>query len=271
MTFRAAVRRWALGVAGAAVLLTLLGFATFGRHPELLVRWPQAAPFYGVAYRFFALGQVWIAWASLAVVLQTHVGARWWPAFGLLYGISLASEWFGTGYGLPFGPYRYSALLAPMWGGRVPVVILLSWFFMALPAYAWAAGRWARPWARVAWGSALLAAWDFALDPAMSYVTRYWSWGTRGPYYGMPWSNLVGWYLTGVALMAALAAVRAERWTVAVPDRWWRAYYATNLALPVGMCVVAGVWGAVAATAGILALVVALRGRRRPVVAVEAA
>jgi len=268
MTYATPVRRWALGVAVATVALTLVGFATFGQQPALLTRWPQVAPLYGWAYRFFALGQVWVAWGCLAAVLQASAGTRWWPAFALLYGISLASEWFGTGYGLPFGPYRYSSLLAPLWGGRVPVIIPLSWFFMAVTAYGWAAERWARPMARVLWASAVLASWDLALDPAMSYVTRYWSWGAAGPYYGMPWSNLAGWYLTGLVLMTALAVLRAERWTARIPGSWWRAFYATNLALPLGMCAVAGAWGAVAATAVTLGAVVALGGRRR---AVEAA
>ena len=55
----------------------------------------------------------------------------------------------------------------------------------------------------------LLLAWDLALDPAMSYATRYWIWGDEGPYYGMPWLNLFGWYVTGVVLMAVLSLLPA--------------------------------------------------------------
>ena len=61
---------------------------------------------------------------------------RWVPAFGALYLISLSAELMGTTRGIPFGEYSYSAILAPMWGGHVPVIIPLSWFCMAVPSYA---------------------------------------------------------------------------------------------------------------------------------------
>src|SRR5207253_2367617 len=87
-------------------------------------------------------------------------------------------------------------------------------------------------------------AWDLALDPAMSRITQYWVWGSEGPYYGMPLLNLVGWYVTGVLLMAALAACRAEAWAAGISTRWLLTFYAANLAVSLGMIVAAGLWGA---------------------------
>ncbi|HKE57873.1 MAG TPA: carotenoid biosynthesis protein [Pyrinomonadaceae bacterium] len=46
-------------------------------------------------------------------------------------------------------------------------------------------------------GRCLLVAWDLLLDPAMNRVTSYWIWGEQGSYYGMPWTNLLGWAITG--------------------------------------------------------------------------
>ena len=86
----------------------------------------------------------------------------------------------------------------------------------------------------------------------MSLVTKYWVWGVNGPYYGMPILNLVGWYVTGLALMIALSALRADRWIALLPLRWLVAFYGANLLLPLGMSAAAGLWGAVAATTGIL-------------------
>jgi uncharacterized membrane protein len=97
-------------------------------------------------------------------------------------------------------------------------------------------------------GSFILLSWDLALDPAMSFVTKYWIWGTAGPYYGMPIMNLLGWFVTGAALMVACAAVRVDRWIGAVPMWWLLGFYAVNLLLPVGMNVAGGLWGAVVAT-----------------------
>src|SRR5690606_11509324 len=122
-------------------------------------------------------------------------------------------ELLGTTSGVPFGEYRYTTALGPQWFGHVPVVIPLSWFYMAVPSYALA--RLAMPdraAGRALLASLILLAWDLALDPAMSGATAYWVWERPGSHYGMPWTNLVGWYVTGLALMFALVWLDADRW-----------------------------------------------------------
>ena len=228
----------------------LAGFAVFGRHPELLARYPGAGPVYAVAFTFFARAQVALAFVALAVALVHVAGARWLPALATVYAASLASELLGTTVGLPFGPYHYTDGLGPKWFGHVPVLIPLSWFTMAVPSLALA--RRAHPAGTVVLGALVLLSWDLALDPAMSRVTTYWLWGGTGPYYGMPWSNLVGWFVTGLALMAILVRLGAGAWTARLDRRWVAAFYATNLALPLGMTAAAGYWGAVLVTVGAL-------------------
>jgi putative membrane protein len=95
----------------------------------------------------------------------------------------------------------------------------------------------------------------------MSYATPYWSWASTGPYYGMPWLNLLGWYVTGLALMGALALLNADRWISEVPARTMTSFYLVCLALPVGINAAAGLWGAVLA-AGVTLGVVLLLDRR---------
>lgn len=253
-----AADRWtraALWVLCAFTVFTLAGYASFGLHPRLLIRWPQLAGIYGLAFRFFAVSHVLIAGGVLILFLALRAGGRWLAAFAALYAISLGSELLGTSMGIPFGDYAYTELLGIKWFGLVPLVIPLSWFFMALPSYALAlralpapesAGR------RVLLASLILASWDLALDPAMSHATKYWVWGEAGPYYGMPLLNLLGWYVTGLLLMGALAALRAESWIRPLPHRWLGGFYLANLALPLGMSAAAGLWGAVAATVGAL-------------------
>jgi uncharacterized membrane protein len=280
---RAALRpeRFALVLLYLCTVSALVGYATFGLHPALLVGRPEAAAFYAIAFDLFAQLQIWVAWAALVVYLSLRAGWRWLPAFAAVYLISLGSELMGTTSGIPFGEYRYTEALGAKWLGHVPIVIPLSWFFMALPSYALAraalpgAGRGA---ARVLLGSLLLLSWDLSLDPAMSHATAYWVWSEPGTYYGMPWLNLFGWYVTGLALMAALALLRSDRWVEGLSLRWLAAFYLGNLLLPLGMSVAAGLWGAVAATLGAagVALVVGreLSGRRsklsRPVAEVAA-
>jgi len=227
--------------------LAVAGFATFGVHPSLLARYPGAAGFYGVSFTFFARAQILAAGGALALFLAVHARGRWLGAFALLYALSLASELAGTTVGLPFGPYRYTAALGAKWFGHVPLLIPLSWFFMAVPSYALARAALPRghaAWRRVLLASFVLASWDLSLDPAMSHATAYWVWGAPGPYYGMPLLNLVGWYVTGLALMTGLALVRADGWVERLPVRWLAGFYAANLLLPLGMILALGLWPA---------------------------
>lgn len=261
------VARYALWALYAFTGAAVAGYASFGTHPELLARAPSAAGFYGVAFLFFARVQIVLAGAALAVFLTAHAKGRWVGAFAALYLVSLGSELAGTTAGIPFGPYAYTQALGPKWFGHVPLLIPLSWFFMAVPSYALArallpAGH--RAWRRVLLASFVLLSWDLSLDPAMSHATRYWEWGTAGPYYGMPLLNLFGWYVTGLALMGALAALRADAWAARLPVRWLAGFYAANLLLPLGMILARGLWPAALLTLAALGAAVLLARLRAP-------
>lgn len=249
---RSRAERFALGVVYLVSVASLAGFATFTMHPELLRRADVSAGTYGRMMVLAPRAQIIIAFAALALFLIHRVGRRWLAAFAVIYAVSLGAELAGTTVGLPFGPYSYTDGLGWKWLGHVPVLIPASWFMMALPSFAIACWRYpneANVVHRVALGSFILLSWDLALDPAMSLATKYWIWGTEGPYYGMPLLNLVGWFATGAALMLVFVAMRADAWVRALSPRWLIAYYGANLVLPVGMCIAAGLRGAVVATA----------------------
>jgi putative membrane protein len=238
----------ALYVFAAFTVVTIVGYSTFGVHPEWIANVPGAVGVYSRAFRFFAVSNIWLAFAAFAFVVSRRVGRQWLLAFLILYSTSLASELSGTITGLPFGDYRYNEILAPMWLGHVPIVIPLSWFFMSVTCYAIARSFLPAEKARVSRvlvASALLVSWDLSLDPAMSFATHYWMWGSTGAYYGMPWLNLFGWYVTGLALMAALYFVNADRWIALLSVRRMWIFFFANLALPIAMNAAAGLWGAV--------------------------
>lgn len=261
-TRRRHLERVTLGAVYLTVALSLIGFATFGLHPELVARVPGAARSYGLIFSHVGQVQVWVLFAALATLLLKHTGWRWLPALAAVYGVTFLAEFVGTGYGIPFGGYAYSGLLGPKWFDQVPVVIPLSWFCMAVPSFAFA--RAARsPVARVALAAGFLVAWDLALDPAMSFLTPYWVWAESGPYYGMPWINVAGWFLTAVAVFTAMSLLRAERWISALDGRWLAAFYAANLLMPLGMLAAAGMWLGVLVTVAAVALLVAVV-RTRP-------
>jgi putative membrane protein len=243
------VERIVLWALIAFTALAVLGYATIGRHPSLIAGNPGAQLAYGTAFLFFARAHVLLAAAALFVLLARRAGGVWIASFVAIYAASLGSELAGTTLGLPFGAYGYTDGLGPKWFGHVPLLIPLSWYVMAVPSFAIARQLARSAFGRIAVGSVVLLSWDLALDPAMSFATKYWQWGETGPYYGMPWLNLFGWYVTGVVLMGILAALRSDRWIERLPMPWLAAFYVTNLALSLGICAAAGLYGAVIASA----------------------
>jgi len=249
-----------LAVLGGFTAAAVAGYAVFAVHPERLAELPGAAAAYGLAMSIFPRGHIVLGLLATVVLLTRYLGARWLPAFGAVYVTSLASELLGTTVGLPFGPYQYTAGLGIKWFAHVPVLIPASWFTMSIAAFV-LTRRWIGVGDRTAtivFASFVLGSWDLVLDPAMSRLAPYWLWGSSGPYYGMPLLNLVGWYVTGLALMALLVVLGADRWTERLPTAAVRGFafvYAANLALPIGLTVAGGIPGAAFTALAALAVV----------------
>jgi putative membrane protein len=249
-----------LALLGAFTAAAVTGYAVFALHPERLARTQGAAAAYGLAMAIFPRGHIVLGLVATGVVLSRYLAARWLPAFGAVYVASLGSELLGTTVGLPFGPYEYTAGLGIKWFGHVPVLIPASWFTMSMAAFV-LTRRWLGVRDRMAtivFASFVLGSWDLVLDPAMSRLAPYWLWGSSGPYYGMPLLNLVGWYVTGLVLMALLVALGVDRWAERLPASAVSAFafiYAANLALPVGLTLAGGMPGAALTAMAALALV----------------
>ena len=121
-------------------------------------------------------------------------------------------EAVGLATGFPYGEYTYSDDLGPTLLG-VPFLVPLAWLMMAWPSWLLAgrltrdvrSGR-RRP-ARLGVAAAVFAAWDVVLDPQMVQA-GYWTWAHPRP--GLPGidtvplTNLAGWLLAGLVLMALL-------------------------------------------------------------------
>jgi putative membrane protein len=119
-----------------------------------------------------------------------------------------AVERIGTSTGIPFGRYAYSRALQPQ-VAHVPAIVPLAWFALGLPARETAhaaLGTRSTPTSRVVFGSVALTAWDLFLDPQM-VGEGYWAWARRGVYRGIPLTNFVGWFVTGLGVMALLEVV----------------------------------------------------------------
>lgn len=233
-----------IGLYGFTVVATL-GYGVFALNPGRIPDFPALFAFYSISFNFFAQAHIWICLLVLAIALVRHIGWSWLPALAVVYLLSFTSEHVGTGYGIPFGGYAYTELLGPRVGPRVPIVIPLSWFLMALPSYLLASATFPAPGRRllrVMFASYLLVAWDLALDPAMSYLTPYWRWEDTGPYYGMPWLNLLGWFVTGLVIITAIDWMGGTRWSSRLSLRFMLLYYLAVLLMPLGMMMMAGLW-----------------------------
>ena len=174
----------------------------------------------------WTVGDDALPWAvSAGVVLQAAAvlttlhhawGARQTlQAVALTLPLAWLVEFVGSKTGLPFGEYHYTELLRPQLGG-VPLLIPLAWLMMLPPAWAAAqrivgAGR---NWRFVLCSAAAFTAWDFFLDPQM-VGWGYWVWAQPGGYFGIPWVNFVGWFLSAALITGV---VYAARWA-ATPTR----------------------------------------------------
>ncbi len=146
---------------------------------------------------------------AAAVLLILRGGWGWQKTGGtavLIAALTLFVEWLGSTTGFPFGSYHYTELMQPQIGG-VPVLIPAAWFMMLPCAWAvagqiqkqlpprLAAKRWFFPLI----AGLVFTAWDLFLDPQM-VAWGLWTWDNPGGYFGIPWSNYVGWWGTAVLL-----------------------------------------------------------------------
>jgi len=137
------------------------------------------------------------------VLAQDWGWRRALAAAGGALALTWLAEWVGSRYGLPFGSYHYTAQFQPQLLG-VPLLIPLAWWMMLPPAWAVAA-QLLGPLAQhrlafAALSAVAFTAWDLLLDPQM-VAWGFWSWSAPGGYFGVPWSNYLGW-LTVAGLLS---------------------------------------------------------------------
>jgi putative membrane protein len=239
----------ALIIFSTAAMLTILS----GPPSAALEREP-AATIMRVAWK--SSGPTYVVLGALAAVLH----AMW--AFGVrrgiglfvaAAGIALGTELLGTSTGFPFGDYAYTSLLGYRIMGQVPFPIPISWFYMLYCALAMCARLLsARDDERHRWvwaiGAALmLTAWDVAMDPAM-VQTAHWVWQQPGFFYGMPLSNWIGWFFTGLIIARVMLAIAPPTHVATRNAGEWLplALYAANGIMPLAICLRDGLWWAAA-------------------------
>jgi len=130
-----------------------------------------------------------------------------WRNLGMVFAITCVISWcyesLSIATGFPFGHYVYTAELGPKLG-TVPVMIMPAYFGVCYLAWVLAhvlldkldrqidsSSLFAIP----VISAFIMVMWDMSIDPASSTVKHEWIWQDGGSYFGVPFSNFLGWFL----------------------------------------------------------------------------
>jgi uncharacterized membrane protein len=106
--------------------------------------------------------------------------------------------------GFPFGRYHFTDVMGPK---LFYVPLLLGLAYVGMGYLSWTLARLilggvhepligSRILTRPLVAAFLMVAWDLSTDPIWSNLARGWVWHDGGPYFGVPLSSFLGWYLT---------------------------------------------------------------------------
>ena len=119
-------------------------------------------------------------------------------SFALVLAGGYGSEWLGITTGFPFGSYHYTDVLGISLFG-VPVAMSMAWAGVMITCLliSDSSSRWHRAW-QTGLACVLL---DLVLDP-VAVRMGLWTWHQPGGWFGIPYSNFLGWF--GVAYVLSL-------------------------------------------------------------------
>jgi putative membrane protein len=164
-------------------------------------------------------GQQWLAPAFLFVagliVLFTATSRRAVLRLVAVAALGLVFELCGVRYGLPFGRYAYTGALQPTVFG-VPLVMAFAWMVLVAYLQQSLSRLNMRAWLGVLIASAWMTTIDLVIDPLAANQLGYWRWVERGSYYGIPWSNFLGWFVCSLSIFVLFGR---QRWQ---PNLWHR-------------------------------------------------
>ncbi len=179
----------------------------------LITLWALTMVFLPIAD--WSLGwEVMLDAVNMAVLVQASaVIAILWGAWGFVTTLKVAAlvillgwgaEALGSRTGIPFGFYSYTDALQPQFF-HVPLLISFAWLMMLPPSWGVAqvvSSRLDLRWQQIAFilfSALAMTAWDFFLDPQM-VAWGLWEWQTPSGYFGIPWSNYLGWLLVSALI-----------------------------------------------------------------------
>ena len=182
-----------------------------------------------ISPRIVLVGSAMVALAALAIIMKSFgqqsvlfLVYALMVSFALIHGsmrygvlrmslftvlilvISWSYETLSIKTGFPFGHYHYSEHFYGPWVGVVPFMIMPAYFAMGY--MSWTIGhilldKWdtaIEGWDLIllpAVASFIMVMWDMCFDPVASTIQGHYIWHEGGSYFGVPFSNYLGWYL----------------------------------------------------------------------------
>ncbi|MDP9243517.1 MAG: carotenoid biosynthesis protein, partial [Chloroflexota bacterium] len=169
-------------------------------------------------------GAVWMIPTLLPVVFLVVHGARVYGVrttlvfAAIVLVVSNFFENLSIATGFPFGNYHYSSFAGPT---LFDVPLLIGPAYLGMGYLSWTLARLLLGRTRGALTGAsliavptvasfLMVAWDLTFDPVASTINGFWTWEQGGSYFGVPFSNFLGWFMT-VFIFFTLFAVYLSR------------------------------------------------------------
>jgi uncharacterized membrane protein len=156
---------------------------------------------------FFVLihGSRRMGWRTLAVF------------FVIAFVVSWCYESLSIATGFPFGYYHYTEKLG-LKLGAVSLLIMPAYFAMCYLSWHLAhilldkfdqhADR-LQKFAIPVLATFIMVMWDLSMDPARSTIDQSWVWRDGGSYFGVPFSNFLGWFLCVYTIFQLFALYQA--------------------------------------------------------------
>lgn len=156
---------------------------------------------------------IFLALASLTLFIHAAgncPAVQTFMFFAIITVVSGSIEFLGAVSGFPFGSYAYTDAFGPTLGGILPLAIPLAWWVIVWPIHviihSALSGRGDILYVPVL--TAIGAVWaDLIIEPVATLSRGYWQWSAEGVYYGVPWTNFLGWFFTALLLSFVLQTV----------------------------------------------------------------
>jgi uncharacterized membrane protein len=200
----------------------------------------KATPFSGSIQGFIPAISILVPTLFAAVHGLHRLGGRTMLVFfSITFVVSWCYESLSIATGFPFGHYHYTNNLGPKLG-TVPLLIMPAYFAMCYVSWTLAhvlLDKWNQKsdqmlkFAIPLIASFIMVMWDMCMDPARATVKQAWIWHDGGGYFGVPFSNFLGWFLCVYTIFQLLAIylIRGASAGKVVQDQANAMYAATSL------------------------------------------